>query len=57
MRKLLEALHPNLTLTDPEITEADIPWMAENCMTSAGVANDPVVFTEAEIAEIYRNAL
>ena len=41
------------------LTEEDIPWMAENCMkvSAASVANNPVVFTREEIAEIYRKAM
>ena len=37
----------------------DIPWMAHNCMkvSAAGVASNPVVFTEAEIADLYRAAM
>lgn len=59
IRELLKKLDLNLTLTDLGITEADVPWMAENCMkvSAAGVANNPVVFTQEEIAEIYKKAL
>lgn len=41
------------------ITEAAVLWMAENCMkvSAGGMANNPVVFTEEEIAEIYKKAL
>ena len=41
------------------ITEDDIPWMAENCMkvSAASIANNPVVFNQHEIEEIYRKAL
>lgn len=41
------------------ITEEDIPWKVENCMkvSAAGVANNPVVFTKEEIAEIYKKAM
>ena len=59
VRTLLQKLDLTLTLGDLGITEADIPWMAENCMkvSAAGVANNPVVLTQAEIAELYRKAL
>lgn len=59
VRALLKKLDLSLTLTDLGITEADVPWMAENCMkvSAAGVANNPVVFTQEEIAEIYYKAL
>ena len=48
-----------LKLSDLGLVEEDIPWMAENCMkvSAAGVANNPVVFTQEEIAEIYRKAM
>jgi alcohol dehydrogenase class IV len=48
-----------VTLSDLGITQKDIPWMAENCMkvSAASVANNPVVFTQEEIAGIYRLAL
>lgn len=59
VRALLAKLDLTLTLSDLGITEEDVPWMAENCMkvSAAGVANNPVVFTEEEIAELYRKAL
>lgn len=59
IRELLRKLDLNLTLSDLGITEADVPWMAENCMkvSAAGVASNPVVFTQEEIADIYRKAL
>lgn len=59
IRELLESLNLNMMLSDLGITEEDIPWMAENCMkvSAASVANNPVVFTQEEIADIYRKAL
>lgn len=59
VRSLLKAIELECTLSDLGIEEKDIPWMAENCMkvSAAGVANNPVVFTQEEIAEIYRKAL
>jgi alcohol dehydrogenase class IV len=41
------------------IEEEDIPWMASNCMrvSAASVANNPVTFTEEEIAKLYRRAM
>lgn len=59
IRELLKAIDLECKLSDLGITEEDIPWMAENCMkvSAAGVANNPVVFTQEEIAEIYRKAL
>lgn len=57
--ELLKAIDLECKLSDLGIAEEDIPWMAENCMkvSAAGVANNPVVFTQEEIAEIYRKAL
>lgn len=59
IRTLLKEIDLECTLSELGITEKDIPWMAENCMkvSAAGVANHPVVFTQDEIAEIYRKAL
>ena len=59
IRELLKAIDLECKLSDLGIAEEDIPWMAENSMkvSAAGVANNPVVFTQEEIAEIYRKAL
>lgn len=59
IRKLLEKLRLTTTLSEQGITEADIPWMSENCfkVSAAGIANHPVVFTNEEIQELYRKAL
>ena len=59
IRTILKNLDLNVTLSDLGITGKDIPWMAENCMkvSAASVANNPVVFTQDEIAEIYRKAM
>ena len=59
IRELLKAIDLECKLSDLGIAEEDIPWMAENCMkvSAAGVTNNPVVFTQEEIAEIYRKAL
>jgi alcohol dehydrogenase class IV len=59
IRALLQKLDLAVTLSDLGLEEKDIPWMAENCMkvSAASVANNPVVFTQEEIAEIYRKAL
>lgn len=56
---ILQKLELNLTLSDLGIKEEDIAWMAENCMkvSAASVNNNPVVFTQEQIAEIYRKAL
>ncbi len=59
VRSLLRDIELECTLSDLGIEEKDVPWMAENCMkvSAASVANNPVVFTKEEIAEIYRKAL
>ncbi len=59
MRELLEAIELTCTLSDLGIEEKDIPWMAENCMkvSAPSIANNPVVFSQEEIAEIYKKAL
>lgn len=59
VRALLKQLDMTLTLGELGLAETDIPWMAENCMkvSAASVANNPVVFTQQQIAEIYRKAM
>lgn len=59
VRELLEAIELTCTLSDLGIEEKDIPWMAENCMkvSAPSIANNPVVFSQEKIAEIYKKAL
>lgn len=59
VRELLKALNLDVTLSDLGITAEDVPWMAENCMKvfAADMVNNPVVFTQQEIEEIYHKAL
>ena len=59
VRSLLKALDMEVGLGDLGIEEKDITWMAENCMkvSAASVANNPVVFTQEQIAEIYAKAM
>lgn len=59
VRKLLKELDLSVGLSDLGIKAEDIPWMAENCMkvSAAGIANNPVVFTQDEIAKLYELAL
>ena len=59
VRTLLQKLDLTCTLGELGLSESDIPWMAENCMkvSAASVANNPVVFTQEQIADIYRKAL
>ena len=59
VKEFLEKIEMDVTLKDLGLSEEDIPWMAENCMkvSAASVANNPVVFTQEEIAEIYKKAM
>ena len=59
IRDRLKDIDLACTLSDLGLFEEDIPWMAENCMkvSAASVKNNPVVFTQEEIAEIYRKAM
>lgn len=59
VRELLEDIELTCTLSDLGIEEKDIPWMAENCMkvSAHSIANNPVVFSQEKIAEIYKKAL
>lgn len=59
IRGLLKSVDLECKLSDLGITAEDISWMAENCMkvSAASIANNPVVFTQEEIAELYRKAL
>ncbi|MGN0164386.1 MAG: iron-containing alcohol dehydrogenase [Candidatus Ornithomonoglobus sp.] len=59
LREFLKKLDLDLTLSDLGIQEADVLWMAENCMkvSAASIANNPVLFNREEIAELYRRAM
>lgn len=59
VRDLLSKLNLTLKLGDLGITEADIPWMTENCQkVSAGnLVNTPVSVTAELISEIYRKSI
>lgn len=59
VRELIENIELTCTLSDLGIEEKDIPWMAENCMkvSAPSIANNPVVFSQEEIVEIYKKAL
>jgi alcohol dehydrogenase class IV len=59
IRTLLSKLGMETTLSKQGISEADVPWMTENCfkVSTAGIANHPVVFTKEEIEDLYRKAL
>lgn len=59
IRRLLRKIDLECTLSDLGITSADVEWMAENCVkvSGANIANNPIVFSQEEIAELYREAL
>lgn len=59
IRGLLKSIDLECKLSDLGIDAEDISWMAENCMkvSAASIANNPVVFTQEEIAGLYRKAL
>ena len=57
VRELLEDIELTCTLSDLGIEEKDIPWMAEMKVSAHSIANNPVVFSQEEIAEIYKKAL
>lgn len=59
VRVLLDQLDMRLTLGQLGLQESDIPWMAENCMKVSGVsvANNPVVLTQEQIADLYRKVM
>ena len=59
LQRLLEEIGLTVGLGDFGITEADIPWMAENCLkvSIGGLKAHPRFFDRAELEEIYREAL
>lgn len=59
IRTLLRELDLECTLSDLGIEEKDIPWMAENCLkvSAAGVANNPIVFSQSQLEELYKKAM
>ncbi|MFI3271863.1 MAG: bifunctional amino acid transporter/iron-containing alcohol dehydrogenase [Pseudomonadota bacterium] len=59
IRTILADLDMTVTLNSLGITHVDASWMAENCMkvSAAAVANNPVVFTQEQIAELYTKCM
>ncbi len=59
VRRFLEKIDLNVSLSDLGISEEDIPWMSSNCMkVSAGnLANTPVEIGLEDIARIYKAAM
>ncbi|MDQ7096566.1 iron-containing alcohol dehydrogenase [Desulfosporosinus sp. PR] len=59
IRELLSKLDLTTTLGEQGISEADVDWLAENCLkiSAAGLSNHPLVFGLEEIKRIYREAI
>ena len=59
IRELLSNLDLTTTLGEQGISEADVDWLAENCLkvSAAGLNNHPVVFGVEEIKRLYREAI
>lgn len=59
LRILLDALDLRTTLRQQGVTDADVDWMAENCIRvgAAGLANHPVQFGKDDLKRLYRKAL
>ena len=59
IRKLLEKIDLNVTLSQQGIEDSDIPWMTKNCfkVSVASIANHPVTFNEDQVAALYEKAL
>lgn len=55
IRKLLEKIELNVSLSDLGVSSDDVEWMAENCMkvSMASLKNNPKQFDYEEIKEIY----
>lgn len=56
---LIELLQLTTTLGEQAIADADVDWLAENCMkvSAAGIANHPVKFGLEDIKELYLKAI
>jgi len=59
IREFLRSLDLTTSLKQLGIKAEDIPWMTKNCMkiSTAGIANNPVVFSSDDIKRIYKKAL
>ncbi|MFA6931924.1 MAG: iron-containing alcohol dehydrogenase, partial [Lentisphaeria bacterium] len=59
IRKLLERLNLNITLSELGIKAADISWMVENCQKTglANRSNAPRNYTQEALEMLYRKAL
>ena len=56
---LLDSLDLRTTLSAEGVLPEDVEWMTKNAfkVSAAGLQNHPKVFTEEEVAQIYREAL
>lgn len=59
IRELIAELHLTETLGEMGISEADVPWLTENCMkiSAASIANHPVILNPEEISRIYTKSI
>ncbi len=59
VRRFLEQIDLNTTLSQQGVQEEDIDWMADNCMQVSAMMlqNHPVAFSRDDVREIYRAAL
>ncbi len=59
IRELLEKIELTASLGEQGIKEADVDWMAQNCLkvSAAGIANHPVKFGLDDLKRIYLKAL
>ena len=59
VRRFLEQIDLNTTLSQQGVQEEDIDWMADNCMQVSAMMlqNHPVAFSRDDVQEIYRAAL
>lgn len=59
IRELIAELHLTETLGEMGISEADVPWLTENCMkiSAASIASHPVILNPEEISRIYTKSI
>jgi alcohol dehydrogenase class IV len=59
IRKLLQSIDLNVTLSEQGVSKEDIPWMTENCfhVSAVSVQNHPVMFDRDGISRLYEQAL
>jgi len=59
LRKLLDKINLNVTLSEQGIKESDIPWMSENIMkvSAPNISNFTKEFSPDEFSRLYRKSL